>query len=479
MKQFKLVKLLQLLNEKEFQRLYKYLRSPYFNYTRAIVAYYEAIRRYHPSFDSGRLVPKRIWGKIFPDEPYHEQKFWRLSSDFAILVKKYLAQLQIEKTDGESQRFYIKALGDRNGYALFEKETQDALAGLEKQPFRDTDYFNRKTDLHFDYYFHPLTPKHTLEDDSLMELIRNMDHEYALAKFRVSCILKNREALFRKKYPSVLLDAVKKVAAEGLLKDNVLFKMYGMMLELDAVQSGHALFFQLKNYFLGVHQKVKRLDQVIIHSIMINYSVRQINVGNSSFYKEALEMYKFGLDNLLIMEKEKISEAVFGNVVILGCSAGEMEWVGGFIESYSPYLDAQIKEETVVYSEATLAYFQGKFETAIALLSQYSFPAYHQVKVRMLSIRSGFELFVKNSEFFYFVNSQMNSFEKFLRRDELRGNSNKEASLNFIKLTKKLLLLRLENKKRDAFLKLEKEVEKEPSVVLKKWLLEKINLLSG
>ena len=475
MQHSRLIKLLKLLDAKEFQRLYKYLRSPFFNYSQPAIRFYEAIRRYHPTFESKALQPEIVWQKVHSDKPFQQQPFLRLSSNFAMLVKKYLAHLQLESEEEESQRLYIKALGKRNGYEMFKKETSEALAALEKQPYRDADYFNKKADLHFDFYFHPLTPKHTLEDDELTTLMDSIDKGFALSKFRIGSILKNRENLLKKKYPLLFFDVVEAESKNGLLKSNVLFQLYRLLFEINKLQKGHQSYFRLKKYFLENYEKIKRIDQVIVHSIMINYSVRQINLGDKSFYQDSLELYKFGLNHHLVMEKGKISEAVFGNIVMLGCSANELEWTEDFIDNHQQYLDEKIKLDTVIYSQATVFYFKKEFEETIHLLTQHRFSTYQQVKVRLLTIRSAFEVFTKKINYYDYLISQIEAFEKFLRRDDLQDVIKKEAGFNFTRFIRKLINCILENKKEIELKKLKKSILKENNLFLKSWLLEKVD----
>ena len=161
-------------------------------------------------------------------------------------------------------------------------------------------------------------------------------------------------------------------------------------------------------------------------------------------------MYKLSLEIGLIVENGKINEAVFGNIVTLGWFTNDFDWTERFIEEYSIYLNKNIREGTVIYSNGTLHYFKGEYDKTIFLLTQHRFSSYHQVKVRLMTVRAIFEKFASSTTDYEFLISQIESFEKFLNRDNLQ-----------------------EKRKKD-FIRLKKNIISQKNIALNQWLLNKI-----
>ena len=72
MQKTKLLELLQALDKDEFRRLYKFVKSPWFNSNKGVVQLYEYLRPHYPNFDSPKLDKKQIFKKLFPPKlPNH------------------------------------------------------------------------------------------------------------------------------------------------------------------------------------------------------------------------------------------------------------------------------------------------------------------------------------------------------------------------------------------------------------------------
>ena len=74
----KALKLLQALDQEEFLRLGKFLRSPFYNYNKTIVALYEHLKKYYPALDSNKLEKEKVWAKLYPGKAFHESSYWKI-----------------------------------------------------------------------------------------------------------------------------------------------------------------------------------------------------------------------------------------------------------------------------------------------------------------------------------------------------------------------------------------------------------------
>ncbi|MEO1257584.1 MAG: hypothetical protein AAFZ15_02270 [Bacteroidota bacterium] len=474
MKNSRLRKLLRSLRQEEFRRLGKFIRSPFFNYTRAQVQLYEYLKKDFPDFADKRLEKKRVWKKIYPGQPFNENKYWRLCTNFTKLVEKFLVTIQLESEQGEARKILIRSLGKRNLYGLYEKETHSYLHAIAEKPHRDVEYYSDKARLQFDYFFHPLTPKLTHDDEALIDLMESTDKQFVLAKLRIGSELKNRESILAKKYQMRFLDEIFNESKRGFLSDNELFKIYDRLFRLYAEKEETNHFFDLKNALSASRETLRNIDLSLMMTQMINYAIQRVNTGDINFSKETLDLYKLSLQFDLIVNNGTIEEAVFGNIVSLGCYNKDYVWVEQFVSDYSSYLDLSIRGGTVIYSNAAIHFSKGEFDKTIFLLTQHHFSGYHQTRVRLMVVRAAFEKFITNENNYGFLLSQIDSFEKFLRRDGLQKETKRISFLNFLQFLKKAANISLGKKhKRETELLLDK-IKNEKYLVFRSWLVQKV-----
>ena len=223
---------------------------------------------------------------------------------------------------------------------------------------------------------------------------------------------------------------------------------------------------------------IRRLDQSLLLTQLINYGVQKINVGNAIYYQECLDLYKLGLEYELVLEKGQINEAVYGNIALLGCHAKDFVWTDVFIEQYAPYLVGNRKEDARALSRGLWYFHQDRFEEAYELFMKHSFSHFYQPKIRLQIIKSLFELYHKDDSLFDLLNAQINTFETFLRRSDAVAEAAKLPYFNFLKICKQVIKITFYHPKKQAFKsKLLKSIKTERKLVSKKWLVLKIEKL--
>ncbi|MEL6867615.1 MAG: hypothetical protein AAFP19_24535, partial [Bacteroidota bacterium] len=338
MQSIKLIKLLRALETTEFRRLGKFLRSPYYNYSKPLILLYDNLRPFYPHFDAPKLKQEWIWKKIFPGEVYEPPRFWRLCSKLTLLVERYLATLELDIQKRESRKLLNKALGRRNLFDLYEKETQFLLEENDQSPYRDADYYAERIELENALYFHPMRNRHQSSDQLLGQLANNIDKYFVLAKARLDCVVQNRKNILTTHYSQRFNKAIKQEKAKGFMANNTWDELYSR-LQLLIKEPTDEHFLQVKQHYFEKIQQLRRNDQLIFFFTGLNYLIRQLNRGDEQSYVKALDWYKIGLKHQLLVENQRISEVSFGNIISLACHAKEFSWTKQFIKDYQIYLD--------------------------------------------------------------------------------------------------------------------------------------------
>ena len=474
MKNSKLVKLIKTLSPDEFRRFHRYLKSPFFTTNKNLLSLYEYFRKYHPEYESPKLKKETVFKKIFPGLPFNYAKFAALTQSMTRLLEDYLLWIKIQESPIQRQQQLLEVFNERNLFEFYERGHVRRLEKLQELPFRDMEFYQHKIQLHADYYFHPLNNKYDLEDLSLESLSDNLDIYFILGKYRTATALKNRERILSKKYPVRFLEALSTEREKGWLHGHYLVKLYEQLFQLMEKQL-HATFFDYKKLLFSHYSDIRQADKELLFYSGLNYAIGQINQGVEQFYKEALEWYKLAISSRLIIERGKINEAVFSNIVLLGCREKEFVWTNHFIKNYGKYLNKSTRQDSILFSESLLLFHQKKFQESMFKLASHSFSKDVQPKVRLTVIRNNFEQFLTNNQYYEMLQSNIEAFEKYIIRDKYFSPAKIESHVHCIRIIKKLSDKILERPKKKVLAAwLEAEIEKRKKVVVKDWLREKV-----
>lgn len=478
MKGKKLFELLRALDAEEFQLLKRAVRSPLMNTNQRLVELYDCLQPFYPAFKGAGLKSGALFAHLFPGEAYNDYKLRRLLSDLSVLVKEYMVYLEATHEE-ERQRLLIKALGRRNLFPIFEKEARKALDGLEQAPHRGLEYYERKVEVFTRYYFHAYTDKRAIGQERLQELVHDMDYCYALAMYRVGNELRNRERIFSEQYLLDGIDAMENQYGDGILSENALFRAYRYLLKAYKDEENTGLYAQVKENFMGHLEKMGQDDQVLLFQQLLNYAIRRINQGDSSFYREALALYKTGLEAEWLMDGGRMSEATFSNIVMVCCEGGEYEWAKNFMAQYESYLDEHSREDVRAHCDSLWHYFQGHFDEALQILASHRFSGPLQLSSRMTAVRISFEQFFRDPSYYGLLFSQAKAFEKFLSRNKSLPKNRKHVHKNTLSLIKRIAsAIRKQEPPDEVRQWAMEEIASEQPLVLRNWLQQQVAQLT-
>lgn len=478
MKGRKLFQLLSSLSKEEFKLLAKALRSPLWNTNDRITKVYEQIKPFYPIFDLHEKQYHRIYTATFDQTSYDDYKFRRLLSDLTKIVERFLIQQEVENDPRERNRLLLRALGRRNIYNHFEKGTLQELQAVEAGPYQDMEYYQSLIGLHYGLYFHPLTNRHSKNDDHLAALINAIDSNYVLAKLRVGSELKNREKMLNTQYENKLESSILGEFGHTLQGKNPVYQMYKLVYKLFEPAAEMETFAQLKVLFTTDIKALRQVDQFFILHHLINFAARQINAGKAAFYKEALDLYKTGLKQVLLLENNKMREATYSNIILLGCQAKEFAWADEFIRVYSTYLDPDIREDAKAHALGLWYFYQKDFSKSVDQLLHFKFSPAYQPRVRIIIIRSLLEQFLKDHSIFSLLQAQCDAFEKYISRNDFLAKPRLEPHLNTIRLIRKLAQLLFEKEEKEVIQKwLDQELMSKKKFLSQTWLKEKSRYL--
>ncbi|MCB0552555.1 MAG: hypothetical protein KDD02_03305 [Phaeodactylibacter sp.] len=480
MKGKKLLILLNSMNEEEFLNLSKAVHSPLINTNERISQLYDYLKDHFPDFNKALSNQEELYHFIFPGEPYNDYKLRRLLSGFTQQVGTFLALLEVIRDKELEKKLVRRVLSVRNLHSLYEKEAKAGISALESSPYRDAAYFQEKVQLYDSYYYHPQTEKHTVKPSFLQDLSDSLDAWYILFKYRLAVELKNREQIFSEKYQLESMDFLEGAVAKKVLGDNTVYQAYQTLSQLYQHQ-GSAHFQSLKEALLKVIGHIRKNDQLILFQQLLNFAIRQINLGQSGFYTEVLGLYKLGLNYGLLTDSGRMSEATYTNIVLVGCEEGEFDWTYEFINDWAASVDveASAREDVKAHCFSLWHYFRKEYDEALDLIREHRFSEPFILRARMLEVRITFEQFLLDTTYYNLLTSKAKAFEKYLSRARHLPKLLKESHNNTLSLLRKIASA---HHKKDSPLSIAEWVQQEGNsnrpLVLRNWLLKQVSKIT-
>ncbi len=443
----KILKTLQTLDSATFRRLGDAFASPYFTSSPLLLKLYALLKKEYPVFDIARLDKENMFKALYPGKPFNDGALRVLVREFSRITEDFLAFESLKNDETARQKVLTKWYGAHNLYAEFEKSTQGLLAKMEQQPYRDVEYFGKAAGLYASYFFHQHTEKYTLDDQVLTQLMESADRSYILLKMRLASEMKNRERILSKQYEIPLLKEALAAGAASLLQDNVPFALYRLLLSLYETEENLEAFQSLKDLLTREIGSLRPFDQSMLLTQLINYVVQQLNKGNTGFNRDLFELYQLALAHKLVLSNGKIEASVYQNIVSAGCKEKAFLWTEQFIQEYAPFLEADIRQDCKTMALALVCFNQSDYDQAIQLITEHRFfNVLIQMNTRVILSKAWFEKFIQDDDCFDLLLYQLETNEKFIRRNRVVSRPKKEENLNFFMAVRHLAGFFIEKK---------------------------------
>lgn len=436
MQDSKIIQLLKALDTSEMRLFNKYLRSPFFNYSEPILQLYEHLRKYHPTFSSPALERQRVYQKIFPDQKFKDKKFRNLLHEFLNHIEQFMVQLQLREDDYMSRKLLMEAQGRRDLYPFFVRKNQDLIRELSEQKRRELSTYRELTDLFEQFYFHPSTDKVAHGGVALKAILKNLDNYYKADKLRLANEVSARGKIVQQELSIALLDPILKDVHQGG-HDGLLVSFYAALYELN--QTGEErLFRQLKQQLLDHAETLSFSDRQGGLLQLLNYAIRRGNRGEALYLREAFDLYWYGLEEKLLFENGKLTDATFTNIAFLGGKIGALDEVAIFIRDNVQFLEEHIRTDAESLALAFLYFNRKEYEKVDDLIGNTTFTStFYRLRARSILIRALFELFLEDESYYDLMMARMSAFEKFLRRKEI-SDIQRDPYLGLLKFIKKM-----------------------------------------
>lgn len=467
----KLVSLLQTFTKYELNRFRKFLLSPYLNdqedLTRLFEIANEALRKDETSLSE--LNKHAVWNALYPKERYDAAHLRRLASDLTQAALRFLVE-EARKQDPLAEALELQKV-------LEKPELQKHLTGVERQiskqlettPGQSTWYYLAQFRLHWNQYNR--ASKVVATTDFMGKLLpadQSLECFYVVQKlkFYVAWLIFRGFRSTEQELP--VMPGFWEHIRQPQFETVPLVSIYQDVILCLAEPNEENHFKNLMAHLEKFANKLAKEDLRECYQIAQNYCAFKLNQGRIDYYPIFFRIIQntIGLD--ILLENGQLSEGVFKNIVTVSLGSGEFEWAENFIKEYSIHLPSGIRENARTFNLAYLFFHQKKYSKVIELLRnvEYSDVVY-ALGAKLTLLRTYYE-----SGEHLAMDSLIDSFRIYLRRNKLISKSLKREYGNFLNGLKKLVSLSSANK--HTIRAFEKRLTDTQNIISKKWLLEKI-----
>lgn len=470
----KLVSLLQTFSKYELNRFRKFLLSPYLNdqeeLTRLFGIINEELRKGEEELSA--LDKQKVWKALFPKQKFDDAHLRRLASDLTQSALRFLVE-EARKRDPLAEALELQKV-------LEQPELQKHLAGVERQiqkhlqtaTGQSTWYYLSQFRLHWNQYNRASKVVATADFmEKLLPADQSLEYFYAVQKlkFYVAWLTFRGFRATEQKLTVIpgFWEYLQLPRFEGVPLVSIYQDVIRCLTEPDEEKHYRRLMKNLDKF----SDKLTKEDLRECYYIAQNYCAFKINQGKQEYYREVFEIFKIIIQSDILLENGQLSEGVYKNIVTASLGVGEFEWAEQFIREYYIFLPFNIRENARTFNLAFLYLYQKKYNDVIELLRnvEYSDVVY-ALGSKVILLRTYFE-----SGEYLVMDSLIDSFRIYLRRNKLISKNLKREYINFINFLKKMSFL---NSASDiAINAFKKRVSETPYVNSKKWLLEKIEEL--
>lgn len=478
----KVINLLRCFSGNEHKSFTKFVQSPYFNTNTNVIALYQYLRNYAPTYTHANLGRQHVFVHLFGNEPYKDIKMRQFANLLADLIEQFWATQQWQKQTTKVQLCLADA---------FLQHQLDAHLNSTLHQIGQTDTAHQNNAA--DYYLCQLQANELLhqhienqqqrdQEPNLQKVSDYLDAYYLVNKLKYACKALSFQRFKNEPYQLKLLDEVSQHLQNNDYSAYPAIQIYYHALRtFDAdLALSEEHFKALKTQLFAHQQSFNIAEKQEMFTMVHNYCTRQLNLSNSSYLAVLFEVYVFEIEHHIISPTTQVPAGLYRNIVTVAQYQKQYEWLEHFIAQFKQSVD----EDTYLLNLARVWFEQGKFERVVDLLKNKSYDeALTMPAFKSLQLRTYYELYQADEgdndiEYDELLENSLANFIALLKRRRKEWTTHYAYYYNFAKFLQQLSKWTYQPKLYAKQLtQLMLTVEQTTEVAEKSWLLVKIKEL--
>jgi len=456
--------LLQQIRSNELQQFIDYLQSPAFNQRPEMIRVLEYWR------ENRHRPPEQqvLFAKAFPNKPFLKRDYYLLLSRFAKVVEKFLVWQTLQQDKRGHYRYLLSALRQRQQDTLFERSLKQATAvqvsGEDHAPAA----------LHFVYhlekeYYDFIASHDRSSTTNLQQASDSLDAYYFAEKLKQACLAHSRQLINQEVYDIHMLNAIcQEIEERPKLLQQPAVRVYYACYRAVVLGGTQHDFQQLRHCISTYKEGFPAQEIRDLYLLAINYCIRALNYGQTTFAQEALQLYEQSLLQGYLLEDGHLPESTFSNMVSLALKLERHDWVSSFIKVHTSKLKPAFQEALPRYAYAKLAYELGDLDQVLRLCATVEArQPFLYLGIKSLQLKALYE-----QQSWDALESLLDSMRVYLQRHADVGYHRQHYQL-LIQFTRRLLYLPPNDKTKRQ--QLEKAIKEAELFREKAWILDQLH----
>jgi hypothetical protein len=330
------------------------------------------------------------------------------------LLEDFLSWNEFQK-DAFQQKYYLaKSHHNRHIDKFFLQELEKITELNNKSVYRDSDYYynlHRISELNYSY---ASVNRNRSFDDSLQDLIDNLEITYLARGFRYYCEMINRRNILSVKYNLSFFDDLVQHLKKGTFDDIPAIYVYRIIHESLTEPENQKTYPTLLNALKDFGHLFSKTEERGLYVFAQNFCIKRINAGDSEALRDIFNLYQDMLAKGLLFE-------------------------GSFIESHKSMLHPAFAENAYTYSMAWVHFSRNELDKALRMLLRVEFnDVYYHLDSKSLLMKVYYELNEHDA-----FSSLVDAFKIYLRRNTTISEVQKKTYHNFVLICNQLMRAKL------------------------------------
>lgn len=383
---------------------------------------------------------ERVFKQLYPHIKYNPQRLNHVLSFTVEVMESYISYLMSRNDTLSSFLSIADYYKHKSLPHLAEKALQKAKKMLEKPPYQnEVHYYN--TFLLEQAFFDLKGTELRQQQTNLQAIFSDLTTFTIVATLKNACTAISHRNLYHAEYKIPLLDAILQEAQSEVYQDNLVVQSYYHSY-MALVDSDNEIHFQtLKKLLLSQKVLLPSEELKYVCLLAINYCIKRLNMGAENYVQEVFDIYCYGLEHTIWMEKGHLSHSTFKNIATAALRLKAYDWTHQFIQNYGSKLKASHQKDYSNYVKAKLLFEQGQFSEAQKVVVETDLiDLFISLDIKLLLLK----IYWKLNEF-DLLEAHLDSFSVFLNRKKVLAY-HRQIYGNTISVTRKMIYANLDSK---------------------------------
>jgi len=478
MKNSKVLLLLKSLTSDEMKGFGKYIVYKSTNKQSRLLDFYNYLKKYHPEFPEKFIDKNKVSQKLYPKEANGLKNINNLIFNLKPLLKNFMIQIELEKQPVEKEFLFLKALKSRKETKLFFTQTDKLEKDWSKGGVPGIEHLLNLYKLKKMRFSHPGFLEQSEFTNQPNVIIKQLEQFFIAEKIYwtlnghfTGIFLGNADCNDNEQSIPLekLINEVERKHLAETKQIQLLAKIFNSVVLNKTVQYDKMEHGFFENYKQLDYTEVKELVTYLAHICYKNHLGRKEGALNDLF-----RINNFAIEQKLFLQDDIICSDTFHNVINTALAANELEWVRGFIDEYSTFIQESERIHAVALAKAKYYFHCNELEKGLKLLLTLKYVTiFYALQGNTLELQIYFEM--EDIENFRRIKSAFKDYLWRKKREGILPEEQKDSFLNFVKFTSDLNEC-IFMKDKERLKKLQSEIADCSLLINKAWLMEKVAL---